>query len=169
MTKNYLDLYDPANAGNLTEQDVADMQNLTSDEINALAKKFKNRPSGNNYLILFNKQLAADKQLFPESTWQNLASLRDNNARPNFVAFSFKQIFNRKQGKAPGGLPTAKVQDIKKEDLKVADGVKNVEEAAVVDTTKMNKKDLVAAYAKKFGKAPGKSMTIDFLREALSA
>lgn len=113
-------LFDPANALSLTEADLEKMASLTDDEIKTLATAFPNKSNQQAYLILKDTKLPASKQLFPLSTWPNLWNLRKIGMK-NFVATSFKQIFN----KAVTKMKIAAVQDLTVNDVKKAPGLKD--------------------------------------------
>ena len=69
-------LYNPSNAKALTDVQIHDMQNLPDEIIGALAHAYPNQSRNNNYLVLMNKNLAMDKQVYQLSTWPNLKSQR---------------------------------------------------------------------------------------------
>lgn len=134
--------FNPANAANLTEADIKEMRALSNEDIKALATAYPNAAQGNNYLILGNNNLPANRQLYPESTWQNLWNLRKDSASKKataaFYAFSFKAGFvGRKAARTTVvAAPVAKVQDLTKTDLAKQPGVKEVVKETVKEAAK---------------------------------
>lgn len=163
MAKDIIKLYDPANAGNLTPDEITAMQNLSKAELDQLAAAYPNKTLGGSYLVLFNKSIPANKQLYPLTTWQNLANLRRNPKKDNFVAFNYAKNFNRKSAKATGLLPSKGVQDLTKQAAeKEAESLApngGAEKEVSKDYSKMELKDLKAEYQKVFGEAPTKGAT----------
>jgi hypothetical protein len=120
INQDFLDLYAPSNVRSLSKDQVAAMKDFTKEQIYALAKAYPNTgAAGMAYLILGNRKLSPEKQLFPRSTWQNLANLI-RQGESDFYPYSFKAIF---QGR-PKPLPVAKAQDLTKEQAKSAEGLK---------------------------------------------
>lgn len=79
--------FNPATLGNLTAEDVEIMRNLTTDQIDVLAKAYPNQPHRKAYLRLYDKNVPAAKQLYSLSTWQNLRNLRKFQSKNNLVAW----------------------------------------------------------------------------------
>lgn len=86
-------LYNPANASALTSQQIADMQNLTSDEIRQLAQAYPNAASTSAYLLIVDMRKEPAKQIPTLSSWESLFNLRERNGRREFVAFSFRGVY----------------------------------------------------------------------------
>lgn len=113
--QQFIDLYNPANAKALTQEQVDAMANFTRDEIKALAEAYPNKSTQPAYLVLKDKSKAANKQSYPLSTFKNLwALIRGGNS--NYVAFSFRSIFDEKKTLAK--LPSTPVQDINSDNAK---------------------------------------------------
>lgn len=85
--------FNPANAGNLTDDDIAAMRLLSDDQISALAKAYPNDPHGKPYLLLFDTALADKKQVYQPSTWQNLNNLRKYSNLKKFMPYTFRSLF----------------------------------------------------------------------------
>lgn len=180
---NDLEIYNPANAKQLTAEQIAAMQNLTPEEIKELAKLFPNTASGKAFLVLKDKRKKDKDQLYPRSTWQNLANLYKQGAK-HFVPVTFVELFSRKKAE----MKTAPVQDLTKKEVK--EGLKIaasqtakevVDENKVVDETKipdpppapknfdkMNKEELQAEFRAKFESEPDPKLTNKELREQLA-
>lgn len=99
MTNEQLiELYNPTNAASLTPEQVTGLQNLSDAQICALAKAYPNKPRGNAYLVLYDKDMPMNKQLFTLSTWNNLCNLRSKMSKKNYVAYTFKALFIQTTG-----------------------------------------------------------------------
>lgn len=126
-----LNTYNPANV-NITTEEIAAMQNLTPAEIEQLAKAYPNQPTGNAYLVLFDKsEPDAKKQKFPLSTWNNLHNLY-KYGQNQYVAYSFKKQFQRTAVEKQAPQRTV---DLSQDDLNKAEGLKsNVDATANVNS-----------------------------------
>ena len=89
-------LYNPANAGSLTPEEIAGLQNLTSPQIKELALAFPNMVMQRAYLLIIDSRKPADKQLPSLSTYENLWNLREKNGLKSYVAFNFKGSYKAK-------------------------------------------------------------------------
>jgi hypothetical protein len=181
MEKEQLGRYSPANAKNLTAEEITAMQSFTKDDLKELAAAYPNNAHGTAYLILYDKSKKPKEQLFSLSTWKNLFELV-KMGNTNYYAVSFKQIFNKKEQHA---LTTAPVQDLTKEEALNAPGLKSGKAAAaktpakqstlpkaemqnldeenkggakIVALDKMDKQELAAKYKEVSGKDPGSRM-----------
>ena len=83
-------LYNPANANGLTQEQIANMQKLTSDEIKQLAKAYPNLVLQRAYLLIVDSTKPIEKQLPNLSSFENLYNLREKNGQRKWVAFGFK-------------------------------------------------------------------------------
>lgn len=110
-------IYNPDAAKQLAKADVAAMMELTTDQIKELAKAYPNKPTGNAYLILYDKQKKEKDQLYSLSTWGNLANLH-KMGKTNFAAFTFRSLFNQ----AAAVQKVAAVQDLTPDQVKAAIG-----------------------------------------------
>jgi len=102
--------FNPTNGANLTPEDFEIMRALTDEQIDALANAYPNQPNRKAYLRLYDKNVAANKQLFNLSTWQNLRNLRKFNAKKNLVPYDFFNVrtMATQPVKATGTIPGAK-------------------------------------------------------------
>lgn len=107
MEKEFLDLYDPKNAPNLTPTQVAAMETFTKAQLKALADKYKNDPLVKPYLILKDTRKKDNQQIGQPATWPSLFALHEIG-QTNFVAMSFKSIYDPKVK----NLKQAKPQDL---------------------------------------------------------
>jgi hypothetical protein len=126
--QTYLELYNPKNSKSLTQEQLDAMENLTDEQIFQLSKKYPNLPTSNTYLIL--KDLNAKHQTGHLSTWQNLYNLRTKNARPNFVAWTFRDLWTggtnnaiRAQQHPVATHPTMPTQDLTEKEIETAAGL----------------------------------------------
>ena len=110
-------LYNPANAGSLTPEQVEGLQKLTSAEIKALAQAYPNAVMQKAYLLIIDNKKEVHKQLPALSSFENLYNLREKNGQRQFVAFSFRA------GYKP---PQRSVQPIKVKKTEVLD-LSNIE------------------------------------------
>lgn len=86
-------LYNPANAASLTEQQLSNLQNLTSAEIKELAVAYPNVTMQRAYLLIIDSTKAINKQLPNASSFENLWNLRERNGLRQYVAYSFKGAY----------------------------------------------------------------------------
>lgn len=108
MTNEQLILkFNPANAGNITPEDLLEMRALTDDQINVLAEAFPNQPSRKSYLRLYDTTLDPHRQLYQLSTWQNLRNVRKFSNKKNLVAYDFYQVGARAAARATKPPPPA--------------------------------------------------------------
>lgn len=85
--------FNPANAANLTQEDIALMRTLSDDQIGVLAKAYPNDPMGRPYLLLYDTTLGEKKQIYQPSTWQNLNNVRRYSNQKKFMPFTFRSLF----------------------------------------------------------------------------
>jgi hypothetical protein len=125
-----IETYNPQNAKALDAQQIEAMQHFSNEQIEELAAAYPNQPRGNNYLVLINTTLPANKQVYQLSTWKNLASLRRLNQK-QFSAYSFKSVFDNNKTNLPKvgiSLP-AQVIDLSKQSMTDLPGFKPSEVA----------------------------------------
>lgn len=177
MTKDELVAkFDPANANNLSESDLEQMRALTDDEIDHLAKAYPNQAQRKAYLITYDKNLDAKKQLYHLSTWQNLRNVRKFANRKNLIPWTFRSLFmgqGRPQTSTPQGRNTAPAR---KEtiDLSAEAAAKELTEAigkrpVTSDTAKKVTVPVTAAVkpaAEKKTAAPAKSVKMPAAKKA---
>lgn len=97
MDDNQLvELFNPANAKNLTPQDLQAMQELTDEQLAVLAKHYPNTAHMRSYLVLYDKNVAENKQIYPPSTWQNLHNVRRFANRKSLVPYTFTSLFMKR-------------------------------------------------------------------------
>ena len=84
-------LYNPANAAGLTQDQILKMQSLTSGEIKQLADAYPNHLYNGAYLLIIDSTLKPTQRNLPNgTTWQNLYNLREKNGQRKWVAYGFK-------------------------------------------------------------------------------
>lgn len=195
MEKEFIDKYSPFNAKNLSKEDLDAMAGFSKEQIKALADAYPNKASQVAYLVLKDKSKPDKGQVFPLNTWKGLSALH-RLGNTNFIAISFKSIFNRKES----NLKVAPVQDLTnkqaKEELKSAttqtatadNGTpggsigKSAEQVAKEEgdgldkkvtldkpLEKMNKAELTAKYYEIFGEDPEEGSTNAQLKAAIQA
>ncbi len=180
MNEKELRAYDPANAKELTQEQLTLMSDLTKEDYKLLAEMFPNTGGNTAYLILKDKSVPDNKQIFPRSTWKNYYALLTvgGAAQKNFVPISFTSIFKKSTASS---VKVAAAKDIKADDvlksLQTEDGegepVKIAETAKVPEKTEkavkdMNKKELLDAHVAKFGKPAKDGATVADLKKLLS-
>lgn len=87
--------YNPNNARNLTAEDLAEMRTLTNDQLKVLAEAYPNGARHKAYLVLFDTNVAEDKQMHNLSTWQNLYNVRKFSNLKNLVPYTFRDIHQK--------------------------------------------------------------------------
>lgn len=103
-TEQLLQKFNPANAANLTAQDLETLRGLTDQQIDELAKAYPNQPTRRAYLRLYDTSKPENKQLFNLSTWQNLRNVRKFSNMKNLVPYDFIATpigFQNQQRQAP--------------------------------------------------------------------
>jgi hypothetical protein len=100
--------YNPANAANLTAEDLEGMRALTDDQLGVLAKAFPNEPSRKPYLLLYDNRVKPEKQIWPPSTWQNLYNVRKFANQKNLLPYTFRSLHN--EAKLPATVRAARQQ-----------------------------------------------------------
>jgi len=83
-------LYNPANAAALTEDEIQNLQKLTSSEIKILAQAYPNVTMQRAYLLIIDSKKQILKQLPTLSSFENLWNLREKNGKREYVAYGFK-------------------------------------------------------------------------------
>ncbi|MEJ7611359.1 MAG: hypothetical protein WKF88_09310 [Ferruginibacter sp.] len=145
-----IDLYNPANASKLTEEQREEMKNLTDEQIAALAEAYPNKPTGNAYLSYFDKSLkAGETQRYPLGTWQNLNNLR--KLKKDMVAFAFTSYMPQRAAAAMQApsvrAASSRTLDLSKDDLTNAEGFKKADGGDITtETDKEENKDLAVTY-----------------------
>lgn len=138
MTMQNADLvarFNPANAKNLTPQDLNDMRNLTDAELDQLAEAYPNKPAGKAYLRLYDTSVAENKQLYPLSTWQNLRNVRKFSNMKNLKPFDFFDR-NAKPEVAATATRPGKAPAVKKVvDLSAQEAAAELAQATATKTT----------------------------------
>lgn len=99
--------FNPASADQLTAEDLEVLRGLSDDQIDVLANTYPNTPSRRSYLRLYDTKLAADKQIYQLSTWQNLRNVRKFANQKNLRPYDFLLKGNRLQSK-PSATGTVK-------------------------------------------------------------
>jgi hypothetical protein len=134
-----INLYNPANAGSLSETDREKMQLLSSDDIKQLAMAYPNMTMQRAYLLIVDDTKPAGKQLPTLSSFENLWNLREKNGLRNYVAFGFKGQYKV----IPARLKNAEVLDLSDTELMDLPGFSTAtteHPAVAVPVTKVNKK-----------------------------
>lgn len=116
MDKQTLQKYDPANAKNLTPEDIAAMKDFTNDDLLTLAQLFPNKAQGGAYLIIGNTNMKV--QTGNRGTFQNLYNLKVKNGQKQFFAMSYTSLFRV----APKQPAIGKLVDLTNEEIKQRPG-----------------------------------------------
>jgi hypothetical protein len=84
--------FNPANAGNLTAADLEEMRALTNDQLQVLAKAYPNEPNRKPYIVLYDKKLKPEKQIWQPSTWQNIFNVRKYANGGHLLPYTFRSL-----------------------------------------------------------------------------
>lgn len=87
--------YNPANVRNLSNEDIAAMRNLTTEQLKVLAEAYPNGPRNRAYLVLHDSNVAEDRQIGTLSTWPNLYNVRKFSNMKNLSALTFRELYSR--------------------------------------------------------------------------
>jgi|GEM_PF-6643365 len=121
---DFLNIYNPNHAFQLTQEQIEAMQTLTDEQIKELASRYPNTGHSSAYLVL--KDTSAKHQIYPASTWQNLYNLRVKNERKNYIAYTFKSLFIKTRSN--NDIPVSdKVQDLTQSEIETAPGISRVD------------------------------------------
>jgi hypothetical protein len=86
-----IEKFNPENAAKgLSPEDQSIMQALTDAELKVLAQAYPNQPARKSYLVLYDKNVKPDQQLYALSTWQNLYNVRTTQQMKNLVPYNFR-------------------------------------------------------------------------------
>lgn len=143
-TQELIAKYNPANARNLSKEDLAAMRNLTTEELKHLAEAYPNGPRHKAYLVLYDNNLEENKQIFTLSTWQNLYNVRKFSNLKNLVPHTFRELFNKPQvsrptvsvGSRPGGLQGMSARKVI--DLSAKEAAEELKKNAAAASTSAN-------------------------------
>lgn len=108
--------------GTLSDEAKSMLRGFGKEEISHLAAAYPNGARSGAYLTLYDKNVAADKQTFPLSTFQNLATLY-RLGKTNYVAWDFRNSTRRLQP-AVANKNTKKIVDLSAADIQNAPGLK---------------------------------------------
>jgi hypothetical protein len=100
--------FNPANAANLTPEDLAILRDLNDAQITVLAQAYPNQPTRRAYLILYDQNLPLNKQFYHLSTWQNLNNVRKFANRKNLIPWTFTALHSNTNKQAPTPSMTSK-------------------------------------------------------------
>lgn len=122
--------FNPATASSIPESLIDLMPHLTGEQIQELAKAYPNKPTGNTYLVLKDKNFKGN-QAFPRSTWENLANLRKiaGEAGQGWVALNFNSRFSQANNKT--FIKPSATQDISKAEINTLPGIVSGEQQKV--------------------------------------
>jgi hypothetical protein len=90
-------LYNPANAGTLTPEQLHGLQELTSSQIRELATAYPNATMQRPYLLIIDKTKPVHKQLPALSSFENLYNLRERNNMKQYVPYAFRSNYKPAQ------------------------------------------------------------------------
>jgi hypothetical protein len=122
-----LQVYNPANAANLSAEETAAMKDLSNEQIAQLAQAYPNQPTGNAYLVYYITSEDAKSQRYPLGTWSNLNELR-KMGRADILPFGFfKNVFSQKPTTVSVSQPKSeRIVDLSAEEAASAEGLKTV-------------------------------------------
>lgn len=81
--------FNPNNWQSLTDDDRKVLRELSTEQIGVLAKAYPDNPQKRSYLVLHDKKLTDNKQLYQMSTFEKLYNLRKYSNMSNFSVFDF--------------------------------------------------------------------------------
>jgi hypothetical protein len=143
MEQETINLYNPANAKNLTAEQLAAMSNFSDEDIKQLATAYPNKATGNAYLVIGNTKLK--QQIGARSTFANLYNLRVANQQKNFYPLSYTAIWKRPATKQT----VASMADLTKQEIEALPGIKGFAKKTV--------SEVIAPAAKGKGKGKDKA------------
>lgn len=140
-------LYNPANAAALSPEEIAGLQNLSSDEIKTLARAYPNSVMQKAYLLIIDSSKPVEKQLPTLSTFENLWNLRERNGLKKYVAYNFKGVFKARPvphigAKRPEVVDLSEIELMNIPGLKIKTGGKEtqVTQPETVQVTEIKKR-----------------------------
>lgn len=131
-------LYNPANSGSLTPDQLKGLQSLSTAEIKELAAAYPNLTMNRAYLLIIDGTKEADKQLPALSTFENLYNLREKNGQRNFVAYSFRGVY-KPIISSPVRAKRTEVVDLSDTELMVLPGFKAGKETIATEKVRVTK------------------------------
>lgn len=131
-------LYNPANSGSLTSEELQGLQKLTSAELKQLAAAYPNLTMNRAYLLIIDGTKEAGKQLPALSTFENLYNLREKNGQRNYVAYSFRGVY-KPITVAPVRAKRSEVVDLSDTELMVLPGFKAGKEKFISEKVNVGK------------------------------
>lgn len=111
---SFVDTYGQKNSLNLTDEEIEVMKSFTREQIEQLARKYPNTGTGRPYLLLYDTRKDVNKQIYPRSTWANLAALL-KMGQTHYRPFTFANRFNKQ---ASASVKVGPVQDLTKEEAR---------------------------------------------------
>lgn len=90
-------IYNPANAGTLSKEQLDGLQQLSSSDIRELATAYPNASMQRPYLLIIDKTKPVHKQLPALSSFENLYNLRERNGLRQYVPFAFRANYRPAQ------------------------------------------------------------------------
>ncbi len=115
-------LYNPANAGTLTPEQLHGLQELSSTQIRELATAYPNATMQRPYLLIIDKTKPVHKQLPALSSFENLYNLRERNNMKQYVPFAFRS--NYKPAQVNPRAKKVEIVDLSDTELMVLPGFK---------------------------------------------
>lgn len=131
-------LYNPANAGSLTPEQIEGLQKLNSAEIKELARAYPNAVMQRAFLIIIDSTKPVEKQLPALSTFENLYNLRERNGQKSYVAFAFRGSYKPVRI-TPVRAKKVEVLDLSDVELKELPGFKTATEVIPEETVQVKK------------------------------
>lgn len=149
-------LYNPANAGSLSPEQISNLQKLDSAQIKELADAYPNMTMSRAYLLIIDNRRPVDKQIPALSSFQNLWNLREKNSQRHWVAYNFRG--NYKQTPViPAKTKKPEVLDLSDTELMNLPGFKKNGADKTEETVKVTKVKKKAKQAKgETGLSPAK-------------
>lgn len=124
LTPEQIERYNPANAKNLTPEELAVLPGLDNDELKQLANRYPAQANGQAYLVLH--EAGAKTQIGKVSTYPALHSLRTRHLLKQYSIATFGVLQAKtttSTASAKPGLTTGKITDLTDKEIQDAPGL----------------------------------------------
>ncbi len=124
LTAEQIERYNPANAKNLTPEELAVLPGLDNDELKQLATRYPAQANGQAYLVLH--EAGAKTQIGKVSTYPALHSLRTRHLLKQYSIATFGVLQTKtttSTSSAKPGITTGKIQDLTDKEIENAPGI----------------------------------------------
>lgn len=136
LTPAQIELYNPANAKNLTPEELAVLPGLDNDELKQLATRYPAQANGQAYLVLH--EAGAKTQIGKVSTYPALHSLRTRHLLKQYSIATFGVLQSKtttSTASVKPGIVPGKIQDLTDKEVLDAPGLVRGQVKELVETT----------------------------------